>query len=266
MEKKKVNMKLLIGIAILIIAGWILICNYLWGSKNLTTIKAASEIVNKLSYVSVPIPINEEGEKDIKIYMSGHVDYSTMKQIGSELLYNLPITYQKFLDDGGLLVVSSDISSDAKEFYGEDLNEGVQGFYKRSGDIPTIWLSTDFYEIDEVDHINTITAKFFASLDLAYHEMAHYIDEKYGISSRTEFKDYFTKYAANYQERTTDPGYATTNEMEFFAVLYSEMFTWSSNQLQIPEDLYQFMKEVFEETEQISIERNEAILLETSIR
>jgi hypothetical protein len=98
-------------------------------------------------------------------------------------------------------------------------------------------------------------------LGVFVHEIGHYIDEKYSISSQDEFKEYFKKYAEDYTERTTKEGYATTSEKEFFAILYSEMTSWSADTLEIPDDLFEYMKNVFERTEHISIKRYEATCL-----
>jgi hypothetical protein len=261
MKRKKVNIVLLIGIVMSMVVCIVGIISIIYWKNRAQIIDiAAIKIKDKLSYITIPIAVNEFEENDFNIYVSGHAEYSTLASIGSELLVFLPVSYRTFLDEGGLVVVSSNFIQDAKEFYGEEITDETQGFYKKSGDIPTIWINTDYFEDNKGDSVDVALAKYFNSINFTYHEIAHYLDEKYSISSRTEFLDYYKRYAKEYKERTVSAGYAATNEKEFFAVLFSEMFSWSSDILDIPDDLFEFMQSVFQETEHINIERNEAAI------
>jgi hypothetical protein len=87
------------------------------------------------------------------------------------------------------------------------------------------------------------------------HELAHYIDDTYRFSSTDEFKKYFSLYSKDYEPRCdVTKGYQNVSEKEFFAVLYNDIMRCSDIiTLNLPEDLYNYMKMVFKKTENINI-------------
>lgn len=169
-----------------------------------------------------------------------------------ELLNRLPRTFEKFLKDGGQMIMGYEKFFDVVRAYtNSTFEETLSGVYFKdelNNYKPTICVSYKDYASDDI-------LSFFVWGMTEIHELAHYMDDRYGFSATDDFKEYFVKYAADYEPKCpVIKDYQMKSEKEFFAILVTDIIKTSDIEtLNLSSDLYDYMRGVFMIAERIDI-------------
>ena len=196
---------------------------------------------NSLSFSTYESPYDDQSvlqDYDF-VYCYGNVSQKDIDSIIPHIFAHFQNEFLSFLNSGGVFVISDDFGNMARELFNyskKDYEFGVGGFTieaKRYGK-PVICINLNGSDGER---------KKSGLVDAAIHEMAHYIDNRGEFSATDEFKTYFSQYSEDYKPQSNvAEGYQKENAKEFFAILYTDTIT--SPNLNMPDDLYQYMKAI----------------------
>jgi hypothetical protein len=185
------------------------------------------------------------------LYCYGDVNKDDIDSALSDFAAWFPITFPQFLVEGGVIILTNDVLGMAQECFNLDYNDGdkLRGFFLTQSDRPVICINLNEPSNYDDEDLEMVFGWFMESTNTPIHEMAHYIDYKNEYSSTDEFKEYFNKYAVDYDPKNAViEGYQSKDEKEFFAVLYTDILRNSYNEKYIiPSDLKEFMLKVIGE-------------------
>lgn len=180
------------------------------------------------------------------LYCYGDVSQDDIDSTLSDFAAWFPNTFTQFLDEDGVIFLTNDFLSMTDECLNldyDDKKDQIRGLFSSNYNRPVICINLSKpTNYDSEDFMQTFVL-LMESSNTPIHEMAHYIGHKKGFSSTDEFKEYFTKYAADYEPRNAViEGYQATDEKEFFAVLFTDFLRNAYNEnFEVPSDLKEFM-------------------------
>lgn len=194
-------------------------------------------------------PIQIENMPDVFYVYGNDMETEAITKIAN--YFNVfPDTYQKFVEEGGRIVIGNGQYQELNEAHGGKFASPSSGFYKRD--------ALDTFRpkicIKYHDCSGNLDALGVWQGHTEIHEMAHYMDHYYNFSFNTDFIRYFYEYAEDYNPISSSAGYQTTNIFEFFAVLATDIILIDDvKNLNMPEDLEKYMAAAFMKAEGMDI-------------